>query len=203
MKALLLKDWYMLIKYGRTLLIVLGAFIVGSAFATDTYFLLMYPVLLASVFSTSLISYDEKFGWLRYAETMPISRRLVVSEKYVITLLLSAAVLILTLLVRVPAIVAGKLDLSAFGGLVVLMAASSFVAPSLILPIMFKFGMEKGRIAYFIIIGFILALSVMLPDTVGPVALSGDLGLAALPLAAAIFALSWLLSIRFYQKREL
>ena len=203
MKALLLKDWYMLIKYGRTLLIVLGVFIVGSAFATDTYFLLMYPVLLASVFSTSLISYDEKFGWLRYAETMPISRRLVVSEKYAITLLLSAAVLILTLLVRVPAIVAGKLDLSAFGGLVVLMAASSFIAPSLILPIMFKFGMEKGRIAYFIIIGFILVLSVMLPDTVGPVALSVGLSLAALPLAAAIFALSWLLSIKFYQKREL
>lgn len=203
MKALLLKDWYMLKKYGRVLLIVLAVFIVGSAFATDTYFLLMYPVLLASVFSTSLISYDEKFGWLRYAETMPISRRLVVSEKYVITLLLSAAVLVLTLLVRIPAIAAGKLDLSAFSGLVVLMATASFVAPSLILPIMFKFGMEKGRIAYFIIIGFILALSVMLPDTAGSAALSGGLSLAVLPLAAAVFALSWLLSIRFYQKREL
>ena len=203
MKALLLKDWYMLKKYGRVLLIVLAVFIVGSAFATDTYFLLMYPVLLASVFSTSLISYDEKFGWLRYAETMPISRRLVVSEKYVITLLLSAAVLVLTLLVRIPAAVTGKLDLSSFSGLVGLMLAASFVAPSLILPIMFKFGMEKGRIAYFIIIGFILALSVMLPDTVGPVALSGGLSLAALPLAAAIFALSWLLSIKFYRSREL
>ena len=203
MKALLLKDWYMLIKYGKMLLIVLGTFIVGSAFATDTVFLLTYPVLLASVFSTSLIGYDEKFGWLRYAETMPISRRLVVSEKYVITLLLSGAALMLTLLVRIPAIVVGKLDLSAFGGLVVLMAASSFVAPSLILPIMFRFGIEKGRIAYFIIIGCILALSVMLPDTVGPVAPSGGLSLAALPIAAAVFALSWLLSIRFYQKREL
>ena len=203
MKALLLKDWYMLIKYGKMLLIVLGIFIVGSAFATDTVFLLTYPVLLASVFSTSLISYDEKFGWLRYAETMPIPRRLVVSEKYVITLLLSGAALGLSLLVRIPAIVLGKLDPSAFGGLAVLMAAASFVAPSLILPIMFKFGIEKGRIAYFIIIGCILALSVMLPDAAGPAALSGDLSLAALPLAIAIFAVSWLLSIKFYQKREL
>jgi len=91
--------------------------------------------------------------------------------------------------------------------LMLMLLALSTVTSSVSLPFMFKWGVEKGRIAYYVMIGVVcggsVAASALLrgsaqeqiqPDGILPVLALGGIGL---------YALSWYLSVRFYEKREL
>ena len=84
--------------------------------------------------------------------------------------------------------------------------AAGLLCDSLLLPVIFKFGSEKGRLAYYIIIivtcvvGTIMIsiseeMNISLPDRIPAFTISAA--------AAILFVLSWLLSIRIYEKREL
>lgn len=61
MKGLLLKDFYMAMKYCRAYVVIAVVFSLLSIWG-NTSFLLAYPVLLASVIPVNLISHDEKAG---------------------------------------------------------------------------------------------------------------------------------------------
>ena len=80
-------------------------------------------------------------------------------------------------------------------------------ASSITLPFMFKLGVEKGRMAYYVMIGIIcggsIVASTVLRDAMqSGIKPNGVLALVAV-LGIAIYALSWYLSIVFYKKREL
>ena len=89
MKGLLLKDFYMAMKYCRAYVVIAVVFSLLSIWG-NTSFLLAYPVLLASVIPVNLISYDEKSRWQQYCETMPYTRKQVVDSKYLMSFLLIA-----------------------------------------------------------------------------------------------------------------
>ena len=57
MKGLLLKDFYMAMKYCRTYVVIAVVFSLFSIWG-NTSFLIAYPILLASVIPVNLISYD-------------------------------------------------------------------------------------------------------------------------------------------------
>lgn len=59
MKGLLLKDFYMAMKYCRAYVVIAVVFSLFSIWG-NTSFLIAYPILLASVIPVNLISYDEK-----------------------------------------------------------------------------------------------------------------------------------------------
>ena len=91
--------------------------------------------------------------------------------------------------------------------LIIGFCVSSFVAP-ISLPFMFKFGTEKGRMAYFIMIGIVCAgaysLSTFVDVTQVGVGISSVWFLPLLcAVCVAVYALSWYLSIVFYKKREI
>ena len=92
MKGLMQKDLYMIWKYGRSLLVVSAVFLAVSVVAPDNYFFVIYPVLFGGILPVTLISYEERDGWNSLCDTMPISRRTVVNERYVMTLLCFFAV---------------------------------------------------------------------------------------------------------------
>ena len=77
----------------------------------------------------------------------------------------------------------------------------SLLSSALVMPPIFKFGAQKGRIVFIGVIGIFCGLAAILdmPDLSG---LSLPIGLLPI-LATVIFAASWLLSIRFYEKREI
>ena len=81
----------------------------------------------------------------------------------------------------------------------------SCVTSSITLPFMFKWGVEKGRVAYYIMIGIGCLAGLVASDVLQAGAqMQVNAGLPALCAAAiGIYALSWYLSIRFYQKREI
>lgn len=210
MKGLLLKDIYMAVKYCRVYFLIAVVFAVAFVWS-DNFFLAVYPVFLVGALSVNLLSYDEKCKWSLYAGTFPYTRTQLVSVKYIVTLLaLGLSVLLMGLGFAAHMLVADDFQLSELLTFFGLLLSMGLASPSLMLPIIFRFGVEKGRIAYYGVLVFFCA-------AVGAVgAFSKDVGvldisvvqsteilLAAALIGAILFAGSWLLSVRIYAKREL
>lgn len=207
MKGLLLKDFYNMWKLCRIFLALVVIFLAVSVKGGDSSFLLFYPMLLCSMLSTSLLSYDEKFRWDRYCDTMPLSRRMVVSEKYILNLILTGTVFIATALLRLIPLSLGRISAAEYSSMLIVLIPVAFLAPSLMLPVVFKLGMEKGRLAYYIVFGLMFLAFMTLPERLTAYSSTLSIGAVALPVLLAvcllIYAVSWLLSVRFYEKRDL
>ena len=86
-----------------------------------------------------------------------------------------------------------------------LLPCFGLIAPAVMLPVTLRFGVEKGRLVYYFFIGlFVAAGLVFSKRMLGVSAAIGSGGVAAMLLGTLlIFAASWLLSRRLYEKREL
>ncbi len=207
MKALLYKDFLVAKKYLKMLFVMDLLFVTVSIFgSSETPFLTIFPLVMCAPTVTSLLSYDERFHFNRCCDSMPVSRKTQVDEKYLLALGYVAVIFLLCALGvfrRFPA--GGERTL-----LLTAMLAGGLLPVSLLLPVMFRLGTEKGRIFYYVIyIGSLIltygAAGVGASDGVGqavPVLGPGAF-FAALLVLLALFALSWFLSVRFYRKREL
>ena len=204
MKGLLRKDFYMAVRYCRSMLLILVVFLGVSLVNANNLFFNVYPCLLCSMIPISLISYDERSRWDRYSMTMPYTRSQLVGCKYVLGLMVNAAAVVVSLLTAVlrtvlithEAITAGEiLSLGAT------MLSVSLAAPSLCLPWIFKLGAEKGRIAFYGVIVVIFGGSAAM--TASGVEINPNLGTHWLLLGmAALYAASWALSTAFYKNKE-
>ena len=212
MKGLLLKDWYLITRYCRAFFVLDLVFIPISlyqAYDTHQYFslFLIYPCLLAALLPITLYSYDEREKWCSYSAALPVSRAQYVSAKYTVGLLSMAAVLLVCITAHevarriVPWNVVGD-----YASLLLGVASLSLAAPAVVMPLMLRFGAEKGRIIYYVMIGVICAVTLMMINDDGGVvtAIGQPIGIpAACVLALALYAGSWLLSIFLYRKRAL
>ncbi len=206
MKGLLLKDWYQMRRYCRAYLFLLVVFLALSVFDDDAMFLL-YPCVLGGMMPITLQAYDEKEKWEQYAGGLPVSRAQLVAAKYLIGFAVAAALGILTALAQCLRMgLVGSVSASGLLAAACLPFASLLV-PALILPFIFRYGVEKGRIAYYVAVGVVCGGAVFI--TTGANAAAGVqlFSGAALPVAAVIslagYALSWAISVRCYAKREL
>jgi hypothetical protein len=91
--------------------------------------------------------------------------------------------------------------------LMMMLFIMSLFASSMTLPFMFKLGVEKGRMAYYIMIGIVCGGSVpfsrlLSSDLSAQITFNSVLPLTCL-IGIGIYALSWYLSVIFYKKREL
>ena len=207
MKGLLLKDWYMTKKYCRAHLVIAIVFLGVAIGEVNNLFFLTYPCIFIATIPTVLLSYDERSKWDEYCGVLPVSKALVVSEKFVFGLLLTLPIIIVTGIVQ--AIILKRVGMPDFGQVMetvsIILLATALVT-SVTLPFMIKLGVEKGRIAYYVMIGLATALAVFLPDIVNADLSSKiSIGFAPVAILAAIvlYAVSWYLSIMFYKKREI
>ncbi|MBE5893009.1 MAG: ABC-2 transporter permease [Lachnospiraceae bacterium] len=208
MKGLLLKDWYMMKKYCKNYIFITAIFIAVSLVNEDNLFFVFYPCLLCGMIPVNLLGYDERSRWLQYSGTLPYTKTQLVSVKYLIGLMAQASVLIVTGLVQgIKMIINGTFVLGDFIVLLLLLLTMSAFTSSISLPFIFKLGVEKGRTAYYVMIGFVCGASVLASSL-----LRGQMQtriqpnlLLAVPAVAgmSVYALSWYLSIVFYKKREL
>ena len=208
MKGLLLKDFYMTMKYCRAFLII-SALLVGVSFVeSNSLFLVFYPCMLAGMIPVTILGYDERSGWLEYSETMPYSRAQIVSGKYVLGLLAQAFMLVLTAIAQaVRMSTSGAFVLEEYVTLMILLITMSLLASSISLPFMFKLGTEKGRMAYYIMVGLVCTGSIVMSNAMSgemaaDIKLDAALSIVCL-IAVGIYAFSWYMSIVFYKKREL
>ena len=205
MKGLLLKDYYSAKNYLRSLFLVAFVFIAASFF-NDYVLFLYYPCILSSIAAMTLISYEEKDRWNIYAETLPCSRVQVVSCKYIVSLIFGTLTAIALLFVQTAAMLyrktfaLGQIAELALNFIPLLLLPSAFL-----LPPVYKFGAEKGRIAYYIIIGnFCAILGIWNPsEGIPAISFTPAISLIVGIVSILLFGISWIVSIRLYQKREL
>ena len=207
MKGLLLKDFYLSWRYFRAFIVIVAVFLAVSFTGDDNIFFLIYPIMIASVIPMTLVSYDEHDKWTAYSGTLPYTRAQLVSTKYLVGMCFgSVAFLISMAATTVRMILGGGFVLEQFALVGTALLVLGCLGPALILPYVFKYGAEKGRMAFYITIGLFTAAATVLAGIGFQVQVMGG-GLWPLAVVAGVsillYALSWWLSIRFYQKREL
>ena len=160
MKGLILADFYMAKKYCRSYFLIMLVFIAVSFFGNDNTFLIIYPVILAGMLPVTLLGYGERHKWNVYCETLPLTRRQVVTEKYLLPGILLLGVFLLIAVVQGLRLSAsGQFDVREYGALLAPLLAAGLLSPSITLPCMFKYGVEKGRIAYYVVVGMVCGVA--------------------------------------------
>lgn len=205
MKGLLRKDLYMAAAFCRTYLLILVVFLAAGAVNNENSFFLIYPMIIGVMLPVSLIGYDERFKWHVACDALPVSRAQAVSSKYILTLLIVGLVFLLTMLVQAVVMIRQGTP-EKLRELPGLLLPIGLAGPALLLPVIFRLGVEKGRIFYYLLVGVVCAAAVIFSsgvtseDPTAQVQLPGTLLVLA---GAVLFALSWLLAIFLYQRREL
>lgn len=186
MKGFLIKDFMMSWKVGKLLLLMMLVF---PCLDSGGSMFLFYGVALAAMLPVTLLAYDEAAGWLSYVDCLPRGRERFVAAKYILGLL---AVLLS----------GGMTALLGDGAMLALVLPAGLTALALLLPLNLYFGTKKARVLYYVLLALSLAAGTLMDKL--PVPMLSGLGLGAFPAAGlALFAMSWVLSVRLYKDREL
>ena len=221
-KGLLKKDLYNLASYKTTLIIVVlfcGIAIIG----TDAiYWGSVVIGIIVGMISLSTFSYDEMSKSNKYILTLPVTRKEIVLEKYVLaigaTILGGILGFIVTLLVgnvmnylrpdNLIDINIETLLATSVGGMFGISLIQSIQIPSI-----FKWGAEKGRIQMFIVLfvlviigaiaGFLLKQAGLSVDIEKLENILNNFGLVALILLPCLmYFISYKISYKIYKNKE-
>lgn len=218
MKGLILKDLYQI--RASMLGMVIAVFVMLAVWCGDTTgesaFLLNYAVFLLGIIPAFLISYEIAYGWIDYSFGLPLDKKVLVGEKYVLGLLAVAAVEALTAAAYgISYFLHGVQHGPTLGFMMVEIVVVILFVNSIFMPLAYRFGSEKSRIVYFLlfaIYGLILgATGRMLPGSSGGMVSLAQLQnsaavtpakvmLVLLPIALALYAVSWRVSVAWYGK---
>ena len=138
MKGLIIKDLTVLKSSLKTVFIIVAVFAFmgiksGSAYMTT------FASVYAAILPMTCMAYDERSRFNRYAVAMPVSPRDIALSKYITGLILAAAAtaiaLVIALFTKAP------IGETAAGCMLIPVFYHTFM-----LPVMFKFGVEKSRL---------------------------------------------------------
>ena len=195
MKALILKDLYVLWKQMRVFIVVLLVISISNGTFGSGFI-----VLWVAMLPYTAMAYDERSKWDQLAAMMPYSTRDLVLSKYVLGWLCTGAAGIVVRAVTVSP-EAGVLNI------VLISVCASVCVLDITLPPIFWFGVERGRMVMFLIVFLVCGGTGALGTVTGSVEQSSIQGLLgfltlALPVAAvALTVISVPLSLRLYQRR--
>ena len=201
MKGLMKKEFLMLWRASRAFGLICVLFIAMSAISQENIIFLFMPIMISGLLPSTLLSYDERCKWQEFSGALPVSRAQLVSAKYLLGLGCMTLILLVTLIVHL--IVRRFPPQTLLSMLGAIYGLSLFIS-AVSLPMMFKFGVEKGRLWYYatlVLVGGASGASAGVTTDLFSEGLPSFLWLIPV-LGVVIFALSWLLAIRFYQKRE-
>lgn len=211
MKGLLLKDWYQVRTNMKTMYLTVAFVLVIWVLSTSSAY--VFPVSYAAIFlgilPVNLLTYDQSVGWVEYGRTLPVSKKTLVAEKYLIGLFCAAAAVVIGGLFMISLRTGTTPDKDALS-----LLAGSVCAILLIngisLPLLYRFGAEKARMIYvltFAGLGALLGGGGAVMDELqqngpGSGPLPVPLWLAAVLLLAvlALYAVSWRVSVAWYGK---
>lgn len=207
MKGLLLKDYYMAIKYCRPFILIAVVFIGVSVVSDSNAFMMLYPVIICAMIPVTLIGYEERSHWTMYCQTFPYSKSQIVSCKYVLAAIIVTAVTVFTAAAQAIRLFGtGTMAMTSYMNMIAMLVMMGLAGPALLLPFVFKYGVEKGRIAYYIVICAVCAIGAILAmeDQNILYGVSAQwMPVLFWVIGIGVFVLSWRLSIRFYESREI
>lgn len=209
MKGLLLKDGYQTVSQMKTMYLTVAVVLVVWMFSTsDSYaFPISYAAIFLGVLPVNLLGYDQNSGWVEYSLTLPVSKKVLVAEKYLVGLLCAAAsvviggLFVVVLSLRKGAALDGTALFFVWNGVNTILLMNGIS-----LPLMYRFGEEKARMIYILTFagfGALIAGGGALVDefqTNGRFQASIGLGAALFVVVLVLYVLSWRLSVAWYGK---
>ena len=220
MKGLLIKDILNIKNYMKQLSLVLIFFIAYGVFFKNGIFVGSMITFMLSMQVITTMSYDEYAKWDKYALTMNINRNDIVLSKYIFFIILvligSMFGIISSLFINTIVDVnvgIGQILIPSIIIPTVIVSSICSILFSIVLPIMFKIGVEKARV-FMMAIFFIPAIivfvffkimeknNIAMPDeaTLEMILKFGVVGLII--LAILIIFISYKISISIYNKKE-
>ncbi|NLL77087.1 MAG: ABC-2 transporter permease [Clostridiales bacterium] len=149
MKGLLLKDFYMIWKQAKIMLLLVIIYILIGVF-NDSLFWTMFSVIFMSMLPITALALDERSGWNRYAGMLPYSSKDIVMSKYLFGLIGVGIVIVVYVILTVLTGIAlhREIQPAAILEMIIPLFSVSCIFMGTNLPIMFKTGVEKGRMWY-------------------------------------------------------
>ncbi len=210
MIGLLLKDFYTLRQYGKTLLFLLVLFsFIGIGMDNPAIFFEGFITMISMMMVIYSFSYDNLAKWDRFGLSLPVTRREMVASKYLLSLILCVIGAVLSFLLS--SLILYFKPVEDFGMMEHLMSLGAvitviFIFFSILLPLIFKFGVEKSRL---------LLIAIFAAPTAFTISL-GKLGMS-LPsietlisliklmpiIVIVVFFLSYLLSVKIFSAKEI
>ena len=203
MSALLLKDFYVMWKQTRVLLILILVFscLPGAFYPT-------FAVVYAAILPYTAMAYDERSKWGQLAAMLPYADRNIVLGKYLFGYLAIAVTAGISMVIQTGLTLVWNQaadNLSPLSTIPLAMGVGVCVL-ALTLPLMFRFGVEKGRLVMFLLIflvcggtGAITSITSDIPDGGSYLALA----LPGVAVAAIVLtAISIPLSLRMYRRKR-
>lgn len=150
MKGLLYKDGYLTWKYGKSILLFTLIWMVMMVW-TDSLFWGIFPFLFAVMNTRMTFSYDEQTKWNSFLVTMPVSRKQMAEEKYLLVFLNIAAIAVLEIMIGLAAALFSKEVWLTADTLLILGTGigAAFLYSAIELPMIFRLGLERSRIWLF------------------------------------------------------
>lgn len=209
MIGLLLKDIYTMRQYGKTLLFMLVFFaFISSGLDNPAVFFEGFIILMSMMLTISSFSYDDLARWDRYALSLPIARKEIVASKYLLSIVLCLSGTLLSFLLSM--LVLAFKPVENFGFTEQLYATAAIVSVAffftgILLPMTFKFGVEKSRLLMFVIFAAPTAAVIALDKIGVPMPTEASLlgFFKLLPfIMILLYYLSYRLSVRIFAGKE-
>lgn len=209
MLGLIKKDLLMIKGNIKTIIIMMIVFLTISINEGNN--LIFIPAFISIMVMMTTFSYDEYNKTDAYITSLPNGKTNAVKAKYIATLLVVTVTLILSFtLSYLVGLNQGNLDLNEIVMTTLGCGAGLIILQSILYPLIYKLGIEKGRIGIFIIvfgittIGTILmknGLSIKIPTSI--ITLLDNYGMIIIPLIIlVILFISYKISAHIYNKKE-
>lgn len=144
MTGLIIKDIINLKGQFKLFLIIIAIWFAIGIWGRDNTFFGGVMVMFVVMLPISTMSYDEKSKWNRMAITMPMSRKDVIFAKYAFMGLCMLAIAVLSfignLIISKDAVSSLMFTFYAF--------PAGLIINAVIIPMLFRFGVEKGRVLF-------------------------------------------------------
>lgn len=150
MMGLIIKDLLLIKENWKQLLIFALIFIVIGL--EGNRILTFVPIFLSLMVLLSTFSYDDYNKWNSYAVTLPNGRKNIVRAKYVASIGLSVLAILFTyLMIMISGIMNHQLNLEETTVTLLGCWSAVVLLQSFMYPLIFKVGLEKGRIFLFVL----------------------------------------------------
>lgn len=164
MKSLILKDLYNIGHNAKSMLLILLVFAVGLIMSSGVESYIISAGVLCSMMIVTTFTFDDNCKWSKYALIMPVCKKDIVKAKFIVLVIFcTVGVCVGTIFGVSGGLVMRKLVMSmesivtmlfmAFVGLIV-----SVIFGSMSIPLVYKFGAEKGRML--LLVSFVVPLAI-------------------------------------------
>ena len=208
MIGMIKKDLLMIKNNYKAIIVAMVLFVFYSiTFEMNMTFFLPFMGLMLCI---STINYDEYNNWHTYATALPQGKINVVNSKYITTIGITLVLTVVSALVSIIiSSVRGTINISeSFSTIMGELLAIIFMM-SILIPVLFKYGQEKGRMAM-IIIGMLIFGIVFLFKEIIHIEISSNiinfldtyLPIIFIVLSIFLLSISYYFSKKIYLRRE-